>query len=339
MSEPARWGILGTGLIASMFARDLALSPSNEIHAVGSRRPAGAKDMCDSFGIPKAYDSYEDLVADPDIDLVYIAVPHSAHFAAARLAVMAGKPTLVEKPFTINAAQARHLLEAAAERKVFVMEAMWSRFLPHMVEIRNLVAEGAVGEVRTVLADIGLRFDPAYQEHRLYDPELGGGALLDLGVYAVSFVVSFLSGDLTVRALATKTATGVDREMSAVIRDSAGRHGVITTSLSAELSKRAVIAGTKGRIEIGHPFNGPADYEVITLGDGNPAATSGRSIRSGQITGQGLRLQAEEALRCVRNGWLESPVMPHDLTLRVMDSMDEMRLQTGVAYAADDRIW
>lgn len=339
MNSLARWGVLGTGLVASIFTSDLRLSPDAEIHAVASRRPGGAKEFCQTYGVPKAYDSYEELVADPEIDLVYVAVPHSAHFESARLAIEAGKPTLVEKPFTINAAEAEHLIQAASKKKVFLMEAMWSRFLPHMIEIRKLVADGAIGEVRTVLADFGLRFDPNHQEHRLYDPALGGGALLDLGVYSASFVVSFLGADLTIRALATKTATGVDSELSAVIRDEEGRHGVVTTSLSAELSSRGLIAGTKGRIEIGYSFNGPADFEVVTLGDGNPAPTSARHTHSGRVEGKGMRFQAEEAARCVSDGMLESPIMPHDLTLRVMRAMDEMRLQTGISYAADDRAW
>ena len=339
MSDATRWGILGTGTIASAFTRDLEMSPAADVVAVASRRPGGAKELCQSCGVARAYDSYEELVADADIDMVYVAVPHVAHFDAAALAISAGKHTLVEKPFTVNAAEAGRLVQKAAEKKVFLMEAMWTRFLPHMVEIRRLVDAGAIGEVTNVLADLGLRFDPSHPEHRLYDPALGGGALLDLGVYPVSFVVSFLGPDLTIHALATKTATGVDAELSAVMRDGHGRHGIVTTSLSAELSNRALIAGTGGRIEIGSSFNAPTDFEVFTLGDGNPATLADRVIHIGRIDGGGLRFQAEEAARCVDAGLLESPIMPHELTLRVMRTMDEMRRQSDISYAADSREW
>ena len=190
-----RWGILGTGLIAGAFAADLVHTDSGEIAAVGSRRQARADAFGDRYGVPRRHASYEALVADPDVDVIYVATPHSFHHENALLALEAGKHVLVEKAFTMNAAQAVELVAVARERGLFLMEAMWTRFLPHVVEIRRLLAEGALGRVVTVMADHGqwFAFDPT---SRLFAPELGGGALLDLGVYPVSFA-SMVLGEPT----------------------------------------------------------------------------------------------------------------------------------------------
>ncbi len=332
-----RWGVLGTGFIAGMFAQDLSLTDTSRVTAVGSRSPERAQGFASAQGATSAYGSYEELVADPDVDFVYVAVPHSEHVRAAELALRAGKPVLVEKPFTLNAADAERLFSLAAEQGVFIMEGLWSRFLPHMIEVRRLLDEGAIGDVVSVIADHGLRFDPAHPEHRLYDKALGGGALLDLGIYPVSLVASILGDDLTIKALGTLTATGVDAETSAVIRDGQGRHGVVTTSLSSELPNRASINGTKGRIELGYNYMIPTDLRVVAFNDGNPAAGTEFTDFSGAVDGGlGWRFQALEVARCVEAGDLESPVVPHALTLKTMRIMDEIRRQVGVRYDADN---
>ena len=336
MPLTARWGVLGTGLIASVFVQDVKLLDDAEVVAVASHRAGGAHGFAAKYGVPTAYDSYQALVADPDIDLVYVAVPHSRHFASALLAIRAGKNVLVEKPFTINAGEAEVLATEAGKHAVFLMEAMWARFLPHMVELRRMVDAGELGEIVTVLSDHGLRFDPEHPEHRLYDPELGGGALLDLGVYSAGFVTGFLGDQLEIKALGTPTATGVDASLSAIIRDEHGRHGVMTTSLSTELSNRACVAGTKGRVEIGYQFMGPSDLTIYRFGETNPAKGDTVETFTAEVSGHGIRFEAAEAARCVREGLKESPVMPLTLTLKVMRVMDEMRRQAGVSYASDE---
>jgi predicted dehydrogenase len=200
-----RWGIIGTGGIARAFAADLELTGSGTVAAVGSRSLEKAR----AFGFGRAHGSYEALVADPDVDVVYVATPHPMHHANARLALEAGKPVLVEKAFTMNADEAKDLVSLARERELFLMEAMWTRFLPHMAEIRRLIADGALGEIVTVLADHGQWFpqDPAF---RLFAPELGGGALLDLGVYPVSFASMVLGTPERIVTLSTPAFTGVD---------------------------------------------------------------------------------------------------------------------------------
>jgi predicted dehydrogenase len=205
-----RWGIIGTGGIARAFAADLALTDSGTVVAVGSRSLATAE----RFGAGRPHGSYEALVNDPEVDAVYVATPHPMHHAAARLALEAGKPALVEKAFTMNAAEARDLVALARERGVFLMEAMWTRFLPHMAEIRRLLADGALGELVTVTADHGQWFaqDPAF---RLFAPELGGGALLDLGVYPVSFASMVLGASSRSPRPRSPASTGRPRSCSA----------------------------------------------------------------------------------------------------------------------------
>jgi predicted dehydrogenase len=331
-----RWGVLGTGFIASMFVQDLALTDEVSVTAVGSRTEERAQDFAERHAIANFHGSYEALVQDPDVDLVYVAVPHSEHMRAAELAIRAGKPVLVEKPFALNADDAQRLLDLARSEGVFVMEALWSRFLPHMVELRRLVDGGAIGEVVSVIADHGLRFDPAHPEHRLYDPALGGGALLDLGIYAVSLVASFLGDDLDIAALGTLTETGVDAVTSAVVRDSQGRHGSIVTTLSSELPNRASVNGTKGRIELGYNYMIPTDLRVVTFGEGNPAAgVDFTQFEGGVDGGLGWRFEALEVARRVAAGDLESPVVPHALTIKTLRIMDEIRRQVGVRYDVD----
>jgi predicted dehydrogenase len=331
-----RWGILGAGFIAGMFAWDLSFTDDATVVAVASRDIDKAQAFADERGPMRAYGSYEELVADPDIDYVYVAVPHSEHRRVAELAIRAGKPVLVEKPFALNAREAEELFELAKSHGVFIMEAMWSRFLPHMRKLREIVDSGAIGEVVTVLADHGLRFDPAHPEHRLYDRALGGGALLDLGIYPVALAASFLDDDVTVAAVGTLTATDVDAAVSAVFRDGSGRQAAISTSLSTELPNRASVNGTRGRVELGYNYMIPTDLKIISFGEGNPSHGESEEEFSGAVEGGlGWRFEALEVARCVAEGRTESETVPYQFTLKVMRLMDEIRRQVGVRYASD----
>src|SRR3954453_14999118 len=207
MAEPLRWGIIGTGLIASTFAKDLPLTDSGSAVAVGSRSQESADRFADAYGIPNRHDSYEALVADPEVTAIYVATPHPMHHANALLALDAGKPVLVEKAFTMNAEEARDLVRVAREKRLFLMEAMWTRFLPHVREIRRLIADGALGELTAVFADHGQWF-AKNPEHRLFAPELGGGALFDLGVYPVSFASMLLGTPTVIKAVIQPAFTG-----------------------------------------------------------------------------------------------------------------------------------
>jgi len=314
MSEPLRWGVIGAGGIAAVFAADLELTDSGRVVAVGSREPAHAEAFAERFGVPNRHGSYEALVADPDVDAVYVATPHPRHRADAELALRAGKPVLVEKPFTFTAAQARELVALARERELFLMEAMWTRFLPHVARIRELLAQGALGEIVTVIADHGQWFAQD-REHRLFAPELGGGALLDLGVYPVAFASMVLGAPSEIQSMITPAFTGVDGQTSMLFRYESGAHAVLTCTLAAKSPTRAAIVGTLARIEVEGDFYAPSRLTLISR-DGEQVSFDGRRDR------RGLRFEADEVARCLREGLLESPLMPLEESIAIMETME-----------------
>lgn len=335
MRDVTNWAIIGAGFIATRFAQDLALLDGADLVGVASCRPGEAQVFAERFGIERAFDSYEALVNDSGVDVVYVATPHSTHYANARLAIDAGKSVLVEKPLTLNAREAAHLVDAARSKGVFLMEAMWTRFLPHMIKIRSLLDEGAIGDIVAVSAEQGLWFDPSRPEHRLYDKALGGGALMDMGVYPVSFVVSLLGEPASITAVADMTESGVDGQTTVVMQDGQGRHGVAATTLWAEAPNRASISGTDGRIEIGNMWMTPSEFSLIGRGEGALTSES-RTDFPMDVEGNGLRFEAAEVGRCIREGRIESSLMPHSFSLSVMRVMDEIRSQIGLRYDSDD---
>jgi len=310
---------MGTGGIAETFAADLTFTDSGRAVAVGSRHMDSAKRFADAFDIPNRHASYEELVADPDVDVVYVATPHPMHHANALLALRAGKPVLVEKAFTMNAAEARDLVATARAEELFLMEAMWTRCLPHIAEIRRLLAEGALGEIVTVTADHGQWFarDPGF---RLFAPELGGGALLDLGVYPVSFASMVLGTPDRIVSLVDPAFTGVDGQTSMLFGYASGAQAILTCTSSAKSPTRGAIVGTDARIEIEGDFYAPTSFTLITRG-GDPTYFEAAD------EGRGLWYEAEEVARCLREGLLESPLMPLDESVSIMETMDDVLAQ------------
>src|ERR1700756_2625853 len=260
--SPVRWGILGTGGIARTFVTDLRLTDSGVAVAVGSRSQGSAVRFADKFGIANRHASYESLVADPDVDVIYVATPHPMHHDNAVLALRAGKPVLVEKPFTMNAAEARDVVRVARETGLFAMEAMWTRFLPHVAVIRDWLAAGVLGDIVTVTADHGQWFaeDPDF---RLFAPELGGGALLDLGVYPVSFASMILGKPDRIVSLIDPAFTGVDSQTSMLFGYATGAQAVLTCTSSAKSPTRGAIVGTEARIEVDGDFYAPATMTLV----------------------------------------------------------------------------
>jgi predicted dehydrogenase len=314
MTEPLRWGVIGTGGIAASFTADLSLTDSGSVVAVGSRSRAGADRFADRFGIERRHEGYEALVADPDVDVVYVATPHPMHRDNALLALEAGKPVLVEKAFTMNAPEAREVVAAARSRGLLAMEAMWTRFLPHMREIRRLIADGALGELVTVVADHGQWFEQD-RAHRLFAPELGGGALLDLGVYPVSLASMLLGRPDRVVALLDPAFTGVDGQTSMLLGHPGGAQAVLTCTSAASTPTRAFIVGTQARIEVEGPWYRPAAFTLIPR-DGEPTRFDVPH------EGSGLRHEADEVARLLAQGATESPLMPLDETVAIMETMD-----------------
>src|SRR6201987_5360441 len=323
--RPVRWGILATGGIAHAFARDLALQPGGEVVAVGSRSQASAEEFGDEFGVPHRHASYQALVDDPDVDVVYVATPHPGHHGAALLAINAGKAVLVEKPFAMDAAQAREMIDAARKRGTFLMEAMWTRFLPHIARVREILAARTLGELVYLTAEHGQWFAQD-RKFRLFAPELGGGALLDLGIYPVSFASLVLGVPGRITGVSQPAVTGVDAPPSIIFQYGSGAHAVLTTPWRAASGNPAAIYGTAARIEIDGWFYTPTGFRVI--------ARDGAELErfDQPHEGRGLRGGAAEVGRCLRAGLLESPLLPLEATYTIMQAMDEVRRQIGLAY-------
>jgi predicted dehydrogenase len=316
MERPLRWGIIGTGGIARTFARDLNFIDDGEVVAVASRTSSSAEAFGEEFGLSRRYDSYEALVNDDGVDVVYVATPHPMHFANAALALEHGKPVLVEKAFTMNGAEARDLVALARSKDLFMMEAMWTRHLPHIAALRELVRTGALGDLVTVEADHGQWF-PRSPEHRLFAPELGGGALLDLGVYPVSFASMLLGPPNRVTALVDPAFTGVDGQASMLFGYASGAQAVLTCTSGARTATRACVAGTKARVEIDGDFYAPTSFTLVSR-EGQRERFEFKS------EGRGLYYQAIEVARCLREGRSESPLMPLDESVAIMETMDRV---------------
>ncbi len=327
MTEHLRWGILATGGIAEMFVRDLQLT-GIPVTAAGSRGLDRARAFAERFGIPNAHGSYAELVADQEVDVVYVATPHPMHAENALRALDAGKHVLVEKPFALNAAEARTVVDRANERDLIVLEAMWTRWLPHMVRIREIVAAGTLGELRTVLADHDQRLnpDPAL---RLQDPALGGGALLDLGIYPVSFARDILGAPDRVLALSDPTPTGVDQQTAIILGHPGSRQAVLQVQLDAAGPNRAVVVGTEARIEIDPVWHNPTSFSVI--------ASDGRVLEryESEVEGRGMQFQALELERRVAEGRGPGDVLPPEETVAIMETLDEVRRQIGLRYPGE----
>ena len=330
MDAPAlRWGILAPGWIAQQFATALRQGTRQEIVAVGSRNVARARAFADEHGAPAAYGSYDELVHDPQIDIVYVASPHSEHHRLARLALEAGKPVLVEKAFTRNAAEARDLVDFAQAKGLFLLEGMWSRFLPHYDVVHQALQNGLIGEVTTVFADHGQHLYPDGPD-RLSSPDLAGGALLDLGVYPISFADFVLGPFTSITATGTLTDRGVDQQES---HHSGQRRR--RARRPARLHARRLALH---RLDLRHQradwtstgtFYLPTSVQLYDR-DG---VLIDRHDPSGDVAHQGLRYEAAEAARCLSAGATESPLHPPATTVRIMAAMDEVRRQLGVRFS------
>lgn len=319
-----RWGILGAGSIARKFATGLNDLPDTELRAVGSRTLAKADAFADEFGIPVRHDSYEALVNDADIDAIYVATPHSFHKEHSLLCMAQGKAVLCEKPFALNAQESQDMIDFARERKVFLMEAMWTKFLPHMVKLRELIAAGEIGSVRMLQADFGFRMGKVLPEHRLFDPALGGGALLDVGIYPVALAQQLFGAPTIIKSLANLGSTGVDEEASILLGHANGEQALLSTAIQVNTPHEAFVLGTEGRIRINAPWWAPSSLTLYKNGEEQPIAVDAPL--------NGYNYEALEVGRCLREGKLESDLVPLAETLSVMKTLDALRAQWGLSY-------
>lgn len=325
MSAPAvRWGILGAGGIAHKLADAVSSYTESSVLAVGSRNQGKAQAFADEMGIPTAYGSYEELVADPDIDVVYVATPHSHHHEHALLAIEAGKNVLCEKAFTQNAAQAREVVAAARAKGVFLMEAMWTRHLPHVHAIRELIARGEIGDVVSVQADHGQLLTHV---ERMWNPALAGGALLDLGIYPIAFAHDILGVPDRISASGRLRDTGVDGQVSMVF-DYPTAQAILTSTMEARTPNVALVSGTEGFIEVHDTFYTPTAF-TVTRRDGTSWTYDGD-------VPNGFQYEAAEVARRVAAGDTESPLMTLDQSVEIMEMMDEIRSQIGLVFPNEE---
>lgn len=321
--HPLRWGILGCGSIAGKFATGLQSVPDAKLVAAASRSQDKAGAFADKFGAPHRHGSYELLAQDPEVDAVYVATPHPMHAEHSILCLNAGKAVLCEKPFTVNAAQAEQVIEVARARKVFLMEGMWSRFFPLMSRVRELVKSGAIGDVRMVQADFGFRTG-VNPTGRLFDPALGGGGLLDVGVYALSLASMLLGAPTQITGVAQIGETGVDEQAALALMYEGGRIASLTTGIRTNTPHEAFILGTDGMIKLHAPWWQLAKI-TITVGGKDEVVDE-------PFEGQGMNYEAAHVAACLADGKTESDVMPLSETLQIVQTMDALRAQWSLRY-------
>ena len=321
-----RWGVLGTGWIASRFVASLRASTTQRVVAVGSRTQASADAFAATFSIERAFRRASDLVEDPDVDVVYVATPHHLHREGALLAIEAGKHVLVEKPIGLDAAEARKVSAAAAAAGVFCMEAMWTLFLPRFDVVRQVLDGGVLGDVRTVLADHGERFDPP---HRILDPAMAGGSLLDLGTYVTTLATWVLGPATHVQVSGEMTPTGVNGQAAMLLTHAGDATSVLHSTLLTRTPTTATIAGTAATLTLPGPFFMPGDV-VVTSADGSRSVT----WTDPDPIGHGaLHHSALEAARCIGDGLITSPLHDAESVAANMSALDEVTRQLGITYA------
>ena len=359
-SQPIRWGIIGTGFIAGEFARGLQSVSQAQLLGIASRQASNAEAFSKVFNVPRFYNSSEELVNDPDIDVVYIGTPNYTHKDLSILCLEAGKPVLCEKPFAVNAAEAREVVEVARRQQLFCMEAMWMRFMPLIQQVKQAIASGEIGKVRMLSADFGYVVNGNSSSH--FDTlEKGGGVLLDRGIYGLSLAYYLLGEPSAIQSQANLLDTGVDEQSTVLLNYDSGALAVLSQSLCTENTNQATIAGSKGRITIDKLFIMPEKISLDRFPEaaGNafpspltPLSTKQKLVakvkqnflvrrayislsgllRSPETTiqpleGNGYNYEAEEVVRCLQAGKLESETMPLDETLKIIEAMDLIRSQ------------
>jgi predicted dehydrogenase len=332
MQRKVRWGILGAGNIARKFAADLALVEDAELVAVGSRSVENATLFAKDFSIADIHGSYEGLAANENVDIIYIATPHSLHYDNTLLCLEYNKAVLCEKAFAVNSRQAREMIRVAREKKIFLMEALWTKFLPHYAKMKQILEAGTLGNIASVLIDFGFRPRipvPA----RIYDPSLAGGTMLDIGIYNVFMAMSILGKPDGIDAYMTPASTGVDEQCAVLFKYDNGAIAQLFSTFLSHTPTEAHINGTNGRLKLTHRFYAPeATIEYY------PERPETRQVIDIEKTngGHGYQYEAKHVCECLKLGLTESPVMTHQHTLELMQVLDEIRNKAGIRYSADE---
>lgn len=329
--EKIRWGILGCGKIAHKFAADLALVDDAVLSAVASRDELRSRDFAKTYGALNAYFSYEELVSSDQVDVIYIATPHGFHHEHALLCLNHGKAVLCEKALALNSRQVLEMIETARRKKVFLMEAFWTKFLPQYQRLLEIVRSGAVGDLRWIQADFGFNATTPTPQ-RLYDPLLGGGALLDIGIYPVFLAVSLLGRPSTLKAQMDAYPSGVDRQIAMSLHFDKGVLASLSATFEADTPVEAVVSGTKGFVRMKNRFHNASSELELVLGKEPP-----QEVPVKRESGSGYQFEARHVNECLRKGLIESPVMSHADSILLMETLDRLREQCGIQYPADNK--
>ncbi|MCB9266170.1 MAG: Gfo/Idh/MocA family oxidoreductase [Lewinellaceae bacterium] len=329
MARTYNWGIIGPGRIAHKFAQDLDKLPNARLHAVASRSEERAKAFALQYGAPHAYGAYEEITLCPDLDVVYIATPHPGHHDNTIMCLKAGIPVLCEKPFAMNSRQVQEMVDAAHSGDTFLMEAIWTRFTPSTTKALELIGHGMIGDVLSVKADFGFRapFDP---RGRLFDKALGGGSLLDIGIYPVFLALLVMGKPADIQALAHIGPTGVDEELGVLFKYNNGQMAHLHSSIRSYTKTEAFIYGERGTIHLHTRWHEPTTLSLI-LEDRRP-----RDYRFDYHT-NGYSYEAEEVMHCLDHGLKESPLLPLSFSKGLMEVLDAIREKVGLIYVEDGR--
>ena len=323
-NKQIRWGILGAGRIADKFCTALVSTPRAILYAVASRNTISGKPFSEKFSSVKFYDNYLDLVSDPNVDIVYIATPHIFHYEQVKLCLEHNKPVLCEKPIGVSFLQTQKMIELAIEKKLFLMEGMWTACMPVIKKIQEIIAEGLIGTISNVQADIGFTA-PNNPVDRLLNKDLAGGSILDVGVYPISLATLLLGEPSVIKSISALTETGVDAYSNIILQYPSGATAQLLSSLTFETPKEVVIMGTKGLIKVDAPWFMATDFTVI-FEDGS------ENTYSIPHPNNGFEYEIIEVMDCLIAEQLESHSVPHSQTLIVSKIMDELLLQAGVCY-------
>ena len=327
-----RWGIFGCGRIARKFASDLSLVKNAELVACGARSKQSADEFAKEFSINHAHYSYEDLVKDNDVDVIYVATPHGLHHQHVLLCIENNKAVLCEKAFAINYTQAKEMIDAAQNKKVFLMEAVWTKFLPHYKQVQQMIDDGMIGDIKSMTADFGFRPPENNVAERIFDPKLGGGTILDIGIYNIFTALFFLGKPDNINAVMTPASTGIDAQCAATFTYNNGMIAQLFSTFLSDTPTECNISGTKGRIHLGHRYYTP--FATIEYFTGRPETKQTINIDF-EEKGFGYEHEAAHVCDCLEQGLTESPVMTHDDTLLLMQTMDEVRRKAGIIYSVD----
>ncbi|WP_312769129.1 Gfo/Idh/MocA family oxidoreductase [Epilithonimonas sp.] len=320
-----RWGILGTGTIAHKFASDLKFVENAELVAVGSRSLENAKNFADEFGVPSSFGSYEEFAESDEIDIVYIATPNNLHHPNTLLCLNNGKAVLCEKPFALNENQALEMINLARKKNLFLMDALWTKFLPHYQKMIEIVKGGSLGDIKVVLANFGFRAN-VEPNSRLLNPELGGGSLMDIGIYNIFTTLDILGKPDEINVSINSTEQGIDEQCAVIFKYNSGAMASLFSSISANLSTDVEICGTLGRLKLTTPF-----YDSTSVlehyFDGEKQV-----IKTEKEEGLGYQYEARNATNCLLNGITESSVVPHSDSILLMQTLDQIRSLAGIVF-------